>query len=75
MEGIPLFQQSVEMNMLKFHAHFATLELRCSMCSEGSPSLHFHPGSTEFVHCRRDKCMYSNGNNRDPGPIPQYNCR
>ena len=49
MQGVPLFQQhSVQTKMLKFHAHFATMELlRCSTCSEAFPGLHLHPGSSE----------------------------
>ena len=75
MQGVPLFQQhSVQTKMLKFHAHFATMELlRCSTCSEAFPGLHLHPGSTECVRCGRDKRtpkLYSTGNNMDPGPIP-----
>ena len=78
MQGVPLFQQhSVQTKMLKFHAHFATMELlrcsTCSTCSEAFPGLHLHPGSSECVRCGRDKRtpkLYSTGNNMDPGPIP-----
>ena len=74
MQGIPLFQQhSVQTKMLKFHAHFATMELlRCSTCSEAFPGLHLHPGSSECVPCGRDKRtpkLYSTGNNMDPGQL------
>ena len=66
MQGVPLFQQhSVQTKMLKFHAHFATMELlRCSTCSEAFPGLHLHPGSSECVRCGRDKRtpkLYSTG--------------
>ena len=58
-QRVPLFQQhSVQTKMLKFHAHFATMELlrcTCSTCSEAFPGLHLHPGSSECVRCGRDK--------------------
>ncbi len=69
-----LHHQSVQMKMLKFHEHMASLDLlRCTTCLEQFPGLQLCSQSTECLRCNRDKHtpkLYSSANNMDPGSVP-----
>ena len=49
-------QPSVQSKMLKFHGHFATLEMpTCPTCSKRFPGLKVNSQSGECLSCNRDK--------------------